>query len=223
MDELLMEGTPAPALVWVEHLNRLSAGFVFGIAIAAIAAFSHYRQKTFRTSFLAMLVLMTVLIAMVTLVIGKNVARAFSLAGVLAIIRFRTVIDDTRDTAYVIAAVAMGLAAGAGFYLLAVLTLPFILATTWIFRTSRSVRKSNELIGIRLATTEDPQKILEPIFAKYLHQSLLVSLDKNGKGTFVDLQYAIRLKEGALQQEMMVELQHLACVLRVKLKQRRES
>ena len=223
MDELLVETNSTSTLVWVEQLSRLSVGFLFGVAVAGIAAFSHYRQKTFRTSFLAMLVLMTVLIAMVTLVIGKNVARAFSLAGVLAIIRFRTVIDDTRDTAFVIASVAMGLAAGAGFYLLGILTLPFIFITTLLFRTPRSVRKSNELIGIRLSAGEDSQKTLESIFAKHLHQSLLVSLDKNGKGTYIDLQYAIRMKEGASPQQMMIELQQLPCVLKVKLKQQQRS
>ena len=59
------------------------------------------------------LVLLTILIAMVTQVIGDNVARAFSLVGALSIVRFRTVVRDTQDTAYVIFAVAVGMAVGA--------------------------------------------------------------------------------------------------------------
>ena len=50
---------------------------------------------------------------MVTQVIGDNVARAFSLVGALSIVRFRTVVRDTQDTAYVIFAVAVGMAVGA--------------------------------------------------------------------------------------------------------------
>ena len=42
-------------------------------------------------------------------------ARAFSLAGVLAIVRFRTVMEDTRDTVFVVFAVVMGMSAGAGY------------------------------------------------------------------------------------------------------------
>ena len=64
-------------------------------------------------SFVVTLVLLTILIAMVTQVIGDNVARAFSLVGALSIVRFRTVVRDTQDTAYVIFAVAVGMAVGA--------------------------------------------------------------------------------------------------------------
>ena len=64
-------------------------------------------------SFVATLVLLTILIAMVTQVIGDNIARAFSLVGALSIVRFRTVVRDTQDTAYVIFAVAVGMAVGA--------------------------------------------------------------------------------------------------------------
>src|SRR3712207_7596331 len=57
--------------------------------------------------------------AMVTQVIGDNIARAFSLVGALSIVRFRTVVRDTQDTAYVIFAVAVGMAVGAGHPMLA--------------------------------------------------------------------------------------------------------
>ena len=57
--------------------------------------------------------LLSILIAMVTQVVGDNVARAFSLVGALSIVRFRTVVRDTQDTAYVIFAVAIGMAIGA--------------------------------------------------------------------------------------------------------------
>jgi hypothetical protein len=60
------------------------------------------------------LVLLCVLIAMVTQVIGDNVALAFSLVGALSVVRFRTAVRDTKDTAFVIFAVAVGMAIGAG-------------------------------------------------------------------------------------------------------------
>jgi hypothetical protein len=58
------------------------------------------------------LVMLAVLIAMVTQVIGDNVARAFSLVGALSIVRFRTVVRDTRDTAFVIFSVVVGMSVG---------------------------------------------------------------------------------------------------------------
>ena len=62
------------------------------------------------------LVLMSVLIAMATQIIGDNIARAFSLVGALSIVRFRTAVPAPRDVAFVLAAVVVGMAIGAGQY-----------------------------------------------------------------------------------------------------------
>jgi multisubunit Na+/H+ antiporter MnhE subunit len=76
---------------------RLLAALGFGFLIALI-----YRAvrgpRAARNTLLATLVLLTVLIAMTTIVIGDNVARAFAIVGALSIVRFRTVVEDTRDT-----------------------------------------------------------------------------------------------------------------------------
>ncbi|MEM7261102.1 MAG: DUF4956 domain-containing protein [Planctomycetota bacterium] len=58
------------------------------------------------------LVLLAMLITLVTLAVGTNVAVAFTLVGTLAIVRFRTTVSDVRDTAFVIFSVAVGIAAG---------------------------------------------------------------------------------------------------------------
>ena len=91
-------------------LGRLVAAMVLGGIVAQV--YRHSRAEP-PSSFTVTLVLLAILIAMVTQVIGDNVARAFSLVGALSIVRFRTVVRDTQDTAYVIFAVAVGMAVGA--------------------------------------------------------------------------------------------------------------
>src|SRR5678816_381106 len=91
---------------------RLVLAFVLGLAIAWVYKRAR-RADGESDSFGVTLVLLTILIAMVTQVIGDHVARAFSLVGALSIVRFRTVVRDTQDTAYVIFAVAVGMAIGA--------------------------------------------------------------------------------------------------------------
>ena len=56
--------------------------------------------------------LLSALIAMVAQVVGNNAALAFSLVGALSIVRFRTVVRDTEDTAFVIFAVVVGMSVG---------------------------------------------------------------------------------------------------------------
>ena len=91
---------------------RLVGALALGGVVALIYRLSRGRGGT-AESFIVTLVLLSILIAMVTQVIGDNVARAFSLVGALSIVRFRTVVRDTQDTAYVIFAVAVGMAMGA--------------------------------------------------------------------------------------------------------------
>src|SRR5437660_7013197 len=92
---------------------RLLVSLLFGAVVAGIYVVTQRRSRSELVPFATTLVLLTVLITMVTLVIGNNVARAFSLAGALAIIRFRTIVEDTRDTAFVIFAVVVGMGVGA--------------------------------------------------------------------------------------------------------------
>lgn len=106
----LAEGDSIPADVLA---MRLATAVALGVASTAI-----YRAMrnswSGRASFEATLVLLAIVIAMATQVIGTNVARAFSLVGALSIVRFRTVVRDTKDTAFVIMAVVLGMAAVQG-------------------------------------------------------------------------------------------------------------
>ena len=81
------------------------------------------------------LVLMCILIAMATQIIGDNIARAFSLVGALSIVRFRTAVPATRDVAFVLAAVVVGMAIGAGQYWVVVIGLIVVTLATH-FNTS---------------------------------------------------------------------------------------
>src|SRR5258708_4738716 len=103
---------------------RIGAALILGCFVAGIYALTQprHQEKTLVTT----LVMLSVLIAMVTLVIGSSVARAFSLVGALAIVRFRTLVEDTRDTAFVMFAVGVGMAAGAGSVVVALIAAPIV-------------------------------------------------------------------------------------------------
>src|SRR3954471_22755590 len=96
------------------------------------------------------LVLLAVLIALVTMVIGNSVARAFGLVGALSIVRFRTVVEDTRDTAFVIFAVAVGMGVGAGYLVEMLVAIPVPAVAALAFRSpSRPPSRDEE---VRLLT-----------------------------------------------------------------------
>jgi len=103
---------------------RLSMALAFGFAVSLIYRWTRGRSTDAR--FVSTLVLLTLLLSVTTIVIGDNIARAFSIVGALSIVRFRTVVEDTRDTAFVIAV-------GAGYVALPAMALPFIAAAAKLF------------------------------------------------------------------------------------------
>lgn len=119
------------ATTFLENLLRPSEVDLFGpldlfaaMTVAALLSFvlsftyrTTHRGTSYSQSFLVTMVIMAVATSVVMLIIGSNIARAFSLVGALSIIRFRTAVKDSRDTAFLFAAMIAGMGCGTGFYL----------------------------------------------------------------------------------------------------------
>ena len=165
-------------------------------------------------SFTATLVLLSVLIAMVTQVIGDNVARAFSLVGALSIVRFRTVVRDTEDTAYVIFAVVVGMAMGAGNIVVGVVGLVVVGIAAWIMR-----RRGRAAIGpvadlpfeltVRLALGGDPEAVLGPTLSQHGVSRRLALVATARQGLAMDVAYRAGLGDESTAAALVTALNRL--------------
>src|SRR5688572_22162995 len=90
-----------------------------------------YKGVSYTQSYVHTLIMMSMIVAVIMLVIGSNIARAFSLVGALSIIRFRNAVKDTRDVGYIFFAMAIGMACGTRFYLLAIIATLIISFILW--------------------------------------------------------------------------------------------
>lgn len=205
---LVAEGDGSLAYWWIEAFLkgtvplpvlglRLVAALVFGLMVAGIhflCTGKEWRQAD--RSFSATLVLLSLLIAFVTMVIGDELARAFSLVGALAIVRFRTVVADTRDTAFVIFSVAAGMSAGTGFAWAALMCAPLVLLGGWLFRNreEKAVRLPGLLL-LRMGAGRLPGEALQAAIREHVGESRLISLATVRGGAALDLTYSIRLPE----------------------------
>jgi len=184
-----------------ELLLRLGLGAAFGIAVGASYFLTQRKRRAEAGSFVSTLVLLSILLAMVSMVIGSDIARAFSLVGALAIVRFRTVVEDTRDTAFVIFAVIAGMAAGAGAYPVAAFGIPIVAAMAWLLRLwggngSGPEKCQAAKLVVRLGIGADPNGPLTETLRKHAEDMRLVSIATARQGAAVDLTYAVRLQEG---------------------------
>ena len=112
-----------------EMIVNMLLSIVLGFIISGIYKYTH-KGLSYSQSFTHTILFVTVIVAIVMMVIGGSLSRAFALVGALSIIRFRTVIKDTRDTSFVFAALAVGMAAGTSNYILAILATIVICALT---------------------------------------------------------------------------------------------
>lgn len=185
------EAAVAPDLLFV----RLGTAFLLGGVAAGIHALTCVRPgKGIDRPFLATLILLPVLIALITIVIGNNVARAFSLVGTLAIVRFRTEVEDTRDTSFVIYSVACGMCAGGGYLLGPLAVAPLVLATAWFFRprAAEAAAAVGELV-LRLAVGRSPEERVGALLERYDTKPRLSGLSTARGGTALDATFTVRL------------------------------
>ena len=102
-----------------EIIINLVLSFILGLVISVVYKFTH-KGLSYSQSFMVTNIFVAVIVCMVIMIIGNSLARAFALVGALSIIRFRTVVKDTKDTAYIFWSLAAGMASGTGSYFLAV-------------------------------------------------------------------------------------------------------
>lgn len=200
-------------------LVRLVMAMIAGGAVTVIYRFTRTADET-APSFTVTLVLLSILIAMVTQVIGDNIARAFSLVGALSIVRFRTVVRDTQDTAYVIFAVAEGMAVGAGHPVLAVSGIGVIGFAALVMRRGLApgvVRSDPFLLNVRVGLGHDPATVLGPVFDTYLKDRQLLSIGTAKQGLAIELSYRSTLKSDDAAGDLVKALNRLDGVQGVSL------
>lgn len=199
---------------------RLGLAAGLGVGVAACYFLTQRKPRAEVASFVATLVLLTVLLAMVTVVIGNSVARAFGLVGALSIVRFRTVVDDTRDTAFVIFAVVTGMAVGSGLILGALAAFPVVCGTAvllaaWGGRGSAPPATLAVKVG---ATVADPQAVIAEPMAKHLKDVTLTAVGTAKQGAAVEFTFTARLRPGVTAVAIITDLNRIEGVQGVEWK-----
>ena len=199
MDELLKEmerfKDVTSAFTLADVVIVLVLSFLLSAAIATIYKSTH-RGTSYSQSFAQTLVLMGMVTALIMLIIGSNIARAFSLVGALSVIRFRNAVKETRDVGFMFMAMAIGMAIGTRFYLLATIATAILGAVIYImFKGDFFARRVAErLLRVRMPLGAEHERLLEPVFRDLLSDYRLVSVETVAAGTLEEVVYTVALK-----------------------------
>jgi uncharacterized membrane protein YhiD involved in acid resistance len=225
MNELpafLRDAFPRTQDINLEDLSlRLGVAVLLGCIVGAVYRLTHRGDNPTSPSFVATLVLLCVIIAVVTQVVGESVGRAFTLVGALSIVRFRTVVEDTRDTAFVIFAVVVGMAAGMGNLPVAVVGLGVVSAAAimlYWFQRFTFKAQAEWTLHLRVSTGTGAESAWETLFAKHCSQAHLQSTATVRQGAAVDLTYKVELKSGVTPLQFLNEVNRLEGVQNLELK-----
>ncbi len=148
--------------------------------VAKVYQITH-RGTSYSQSYIHGLFLMAFCTAIVMMIIGSNIARAFSLVGALSIIRFRTAVKDVRDTAYLFFAIVVGMGCGTGFYLH---TLVFTAVTSvfmWVlFRLDYAVKNdTEEILKVTFSRASGAAEAVEAYLRSNVREFRLINSMRN--------------------------------------------
>jgi len=180
---------------YTEIVINMSVALVIGILLSVVYRLTH-TGLSYSQSFSQTVVFVSLIVAIVMMVIGGSLARAFALVGALSIIRFRTVLKDTKDMAYIFGALALGMAAGTSNYFLAgagtivVSILAFVLHRI----NFGAIYKSEFILRFRFNRAGESAGYLDAINATCKRFDLL-HMEPSGDNQSVSLTYDVALKD----------------------------
>jgi uncharacterized membrane protein YhiD involved in acid resistance len=134
------------------------------MALGAVLAFRPKRRGTPPRSapVIQTQIMLAIVGALVMLIVGSSLARAFGIVGVASLIRYRTKIDDPKDAVVMLACLTVGLACGVQLYGLAVFAVPFILVVLWFLESLEPEAKKTFELKV---TAPDPSPLRADIEA----------------------------------------------------------
>jgi uncharacterized membrane protein YhiD involved in acid resistance len=195
-------------------LANLLVALVCGLILSVIYR-ATYRGPSYSVTFVNSLVLLSIIAAIIVMVIGNNIARAFGLVGAMSIIRFRTAIRDTMDLVFIFLSLALGMACGVGLSAVAIAgtLMASLVVLTLTYTHFGAPRRRHFLLQIIHHSSE--QNDLSPMLTRFCRSLKLISLKNVGLEDLTESNYHITLRDARKTEEMVRTLRQTRGVQQV--------
>lgn len=190
------------------HVNTtlisIFAALVLGILICAAYFFS-VPKKDRSASFIMSLIILPTIVAVVILLIGGNLARAFTMAGIFTLVRFRSIPGDAKDISFIFLSVAVGLSVGLGYLTLAAVLAVVVCAVIVIISKSGlgAVKQKEKRLKITVPEDMNYQGAFDDLFTKYTDFFELQKVRTTNMGTLFELSYDLIMKKNIAEKEFL--------------------
>lgn len=197
-------------------LLSLLLAFMAGQLLAWVYMFTH-SGLSYSRSFVTSLIIIPVIVSLVMLVLSNNLVTAFGLMAIFAIVRFRNVLRDTMDTAYILSVIVVGMAAGTQKYSSAVigtLLASAIMIYLW-FTVFGSRHRYDVMLNLHWSRPTGELSALVQLLNRYSLKTYCASQHSQGAEHGIDLSYRLLLRDPNRSDELMDQVRSLQGASRV--------
>jgi hypothetical protein len=185
----------------------LVLSFLLSCCIGWVYRHTH-KGGAYSQSYVQTLVIMGTVVSLIMLIIGSNIARAFALVGALSIIRFRNAMKETRDVGFIFMVMAIGMAVGTRFFLLATFATACLSAFLLILDKFDLFAKevSERILRIRFPMHQDYETAFDEPLRRFLQDYQMVSLETVRAGLLQEVVLSVTLKPETRPQALLEAL-----------------
>jgi len=192
-------------------LTNLGVALACGIIIALVYRFI-YKGPSYSASYVNSLVLLSLITALVIMVIGNNLARAFGLVGAMSIVRFRTAVRDVQDIVFIFFALAVGMASGVSLHAIALAgtILISIVAVVLVTFNFGAPGKAEYILQMTYIPSKVVDELVASALKKYCKSVKLINLKTVGEGGTMEMFYQFSMRRRFSSTDLVNELTALA-------------
>jgi uncharacterized membrane protein YhiD involved in acid resistance len=196
-----------------ESVSVWTLVFTILLAFVLSSVLAYVYQRTFRglsysRNFVQSIVLISIISAVVIQSVGDSLARGFGIMAAMAIIRFRTNFKDPRDTLFVFASLAAGIACGSYTFQIAIVgTLGFCLAAVILYLSPLGPNSYFDgMLRFNIPADGAAQANLETILREHCKAFALVTLRDIAQAQQLDYVYHIKMRANKQREDLLASL-----------------
>ena len=195
MLDTILTSTTGESLTLANTLIIIGASIILGLIIS-ISYMKTSKEEVVTSGFAVTLIMLPAVISIIILLVGNNVARAFSLAGAFSIIRFRSEPKDPKDISYIFFTLAVGLSAGTGYVGYAVLFTIILCLIMFILKFINYGEADKSFFELRITIPENLnyENVFDDVLKKYTSSWMFKKVKTKEFGSLFEITYTVVMK-----------------------------
>ena len=197
MLDTILTSTTGESLTLTNTLIILVVSIILGLIIS-ISYMKTSKEEVVTSGFAITLIMLPAIISIIILLVGNNVARAFSLAGAFSIIRFRSEPKDPKDISYIFFTLAVGLSAGMGYIVYAILFTIILCLIMFVLKFINYAEPDKSCLELRITIPENLnyENIFDDILKKYTSSWKFKKIKTKEFGSLFEITYSVVMNTG---------------------------